>query len=74
MDVICMHLNAFPCLCISSTNKPLGIIQIEDKAIEELLEHYGGLFHPEESIKVARVTGMSGKRCGSDTARPAVIS
>jgi hypothetical protein len=59
---------------LGSTNKPLGIIQIEDKAIEELLEHYGGLFHPEESIKVARVTGMSGKRCGSDTARPAVIS
>ena len=35
--------------------KPLSLIQLEDKAIEELLEFYGAENNPEEKISVFRV-------------------
>ncbi|XP_062502880.1 inhibitor of Bruton tyrosine kinase-like isoform X3 [Corticium candelabrum] len=45
-----------------SLNKPLVIIQIEDRAIDELLDYYGGPFHPAESIEVMRVIDMPSKQ------------
>ncbi|KAB7495095.1 Inhibitor of Bruton tyrosine kinase [Armadillidium nasatum] len=35
-------------------NKPLSLIQLEEKAMKELLEFYGGEFNPEERITVRR--------------------
>ncbi|CAB4004855.1 inhibitor of Bruton tyrosine kinase [Paramuricea clavata] len=40
--------------------KPLSLIQIEDKAIEQLLEHYGGRYNPCEYIVVERQTRSAG--------------
>ncbi|XP_019628197.1 PREDICTED: inhibitor of Bruton tyrosine kinase-like [Branchiostoma belcheri] len=39
---------------VKAANKPLALIQIEERAIQELLEHYSATGHPEEFITVAR--------------------
>ncbi|KAI8498457.1 hypothetical protein Bbelb_236590 [Branchiostoma belcheri] len=39
---------------VRAANKPLALIQIEERAIQELLEHYSATGHPEEFITVAR--------------------
>eukprot|EP00058_Branchiostoma_floridae_P018798 XP_002604287.1 hypothetical protein BRAFLDRAFT_59895 [Branchiostoma floridae] len=39
---------------VRAANKPLALIQIEERAMQELLEHYAAAGHPEEVITVAR--------------------
>ena len=40
--------------CFSNNSRFIFFFKIEDKAIEQLLEHYGGRFNPCELIEVSR--------------------